>query len=219
MIPTQAIAAFFDFDETLLEIDSAGIGFKVLREQGYLSWGFMLKMTVVLLLRKMGLVDEKVMAAAMVSFYKGRELKHFEDNALDFYTEYLKPNLSADVLARLRWHQEQGHHTVLLTGSIEYYLKPVVEDLGIDHLLCSHLEVDMQGLLTGKPLGPICVRETKLVLAKELAEKNGIDLSQSYAYGNSESDIAMLEGMGHPVIVNPTPGLQKHADLHGWPRL
>jgi len=216
MTPAQPIAAFFDFDETLLSIDSAGIGFKVLREQGYLSWSFMLKMTVVLLLRKMGLVDEKVMAGAMVSFYKGRELKLFEDNALEFYTDYLQPNLSPDVLAKLRWHQERGHQTVLLTGSIEYYLKPVVEDLGIDYLLCSHLEVDEQGLLTGKPFGPICVKETKLILAKELAETAGIDLSKSYAYGNSESDIAMLGGVGHPVIVNPTPGLQKHAALHGW---
>ncbi|NQV50297.1 MAG: HAD family hydrolase [Candidatus Marinimicrobia bacterium] len=219
MTPAQPIAAFFDFDETLLSIDSAGIGFKVLREQGYLSWGFMLKMTIVLFLRKMGLVDEKVMAAAMVSFYKGRDLKLFEDNALDFYTEYLRPNLSSEVLAKLRWHQEQGHHTVLLTGSIEYYLKPVVEDLGIDHLLCSHLEVDEQGLLTGRPLGPICVKETKLILAKELAENNGIDLSKSYAYGNSESDIPMLGGVGYPFIVNPTPGLLKHAHRQGWPVL
>ena len=65
-------AAFFDFDETLLAIDSARIGFRVLQEQGYLSRLFMLKMIVIMFLKKMGLIDEQIMANAMLSFYRGR---------------------------------------------------------------------------------------------------------------------------------------------------
>ncbi len=214
-----AIAAFFDFDETLLAIDSAGVGFKVLREQGYLTRTFMLKMIVALFLKKIGLINERSVARAMLSFYKGRELQPFVDSGNDFYQEYLQPNLSPMVMEKLRWHQKQGHQTVLVTGSIDYYLKPVISDLGIDHLLCTHLETDQDGLLTGRSKGPLCVGDTKVTLLKALAKTQDIDLAQSYAYGNSELDIPMLEEVGHPIVVNPTPGLAKYARQLAWPTL
>lgn len=217
--PEENIAAFFDFDETLLAIDSATIGFKVLKEQGYLSRSFMLKMMGVMLLKKLGIVDEQVMARTFLGFYKGRDLKPFADSALDFYAEYLQPNLSREVVKKLKWHQQQGHHTVLVTGSIEYYLKPVQDDLGIDHLLCTHLEIGNDGLLTGRSMGPVCVGEAKVTLMKTLVEKYALNLSKSYAYGNSELDIPMLRQVGNPVIVNPTPTLTKLAQQQDWPAI
>ncbi len=36
-----------------------------------------------------------------------------------------------------------------------------------------------------------------------MAAKRGIDLSESYAYSDSESDLPMLELVGNPVAVNP----------------
>lgn len=217
--PSKSIAAFFDFDETLLAIDSASIGFKVLKEQGYLSRSFMFKMLLVMLLKKAGVVNEQIMARTFLGFYKGRDLKPFADSALDFYQEYLQPNLDPDVLNKLKWHQDQGHKTVLVTGSIDYYLEPVQDDLGIDHLLCTHLEVGQDGLLTGRSLGPVCVGEVKVTLMRSLADELGIDLSKSYAYGNSELDIPMLQQVGHPVVVNPTPALARLALKHNWPDL
>ncbi|MEA3286264.1 MAG: HAD family hydrolase, partial [Candidatus Marinimicrobia bacterium] len=87
-----SVAAFFDFDETLLAIDSAGIGFKVLQEQGYLTRAFILKMIMVMALWKAGVINEHRMARAMLSFYHGRELQPFAESADEFYREYLQPN-------------------------------------------------------------------------------------------------------------------------------
>jgi len=213
------IAAFFDFDETLLAIDSSGIGFKLLKEQGYLSKTFMLKMLVIVLLKKVGLIDERIMAKTFLKFYKGHDIQLFVDAGQDFYDEYLKPNLSLGVTQKLRWHQDQGHQTVLVTGSIDYYLNPVIDDLGIDHLLCTHLEVGDDGLLTGRSKGPVCVGEAKVTHMKALSEARGIDLTQSYAYGNSELDIPMMKQVFHPVVVNPTLKLARHAQQNNWPGL
>jgi len=212
-------AAFFDFDETLLAIDSAGIGFKVLREQGYVTKFFMLKMIVVMSLMKFRFVNEQTVAKAMLGFYKGRSIKPLLESAEDFYMEFLKPNLAPLVVDKLRWHKEQGHQTVLVTGSIDYYLQPVMNDLGIDHLLCTHLEVGENGLLTGRSKGPVCVGPTKVNLAMELAEDHDIDLSSSYAYGNSHLDIPILEHVGHPFMVNPSPPLIRHGMKNGWEEL
>jgi len=218
-IPPSKIAAFFDFDETLLAIDSAKIGFKVLREQGYLSNYFMIKMMIVLFFKKRGFIDDQRMAKVLLSFYRGRELKIFTDSAAEFYQEYLQPNLAPAVVEKLKWHHSQGHITVLLTGSIDYYLHPVMEDLGIDHLLCTHLEVDSDGLLTGRSEGLVCVGDVKVTFAQDLAKDLGVDMAQSFAYGNSELDIPILSQVGHPVIVNPSSALARHAQKNGWPSL
>ena len=213
------VAAFFDFDETLLAVDSATIGFKVLKDQGYLSNLFTMKLLFGVFLKKLELVDEQYMARTFLSFYKGREFQLFVDSAQAFYEEHLAPNLSPEVLEKLRWHQEQGHQTVLVTGSIDYYLKPVMEALSIDHLLCTHLEVDENGILTGRPKGEVCVGDAKVRYASDLAKQQGIDFSKSYAYGNSENDIPLLKHVGYPVIVTPTRGLAQYAKQHDWPSL
>jgi phosphoserine phosphatase len=44
-----------------------------------------------------------------------------------------------------------------------------------------------------------------------------VDLSRSYAYGDSYSDRPLLEAVGHPVAVNPDPQLYRHAKSKQWP--
>ena len=51
----------------------------------------------------------------------------------------------------------------------------------------------------------------------ELANWNGYDLNQCYAYSDSASDLPMLEAVGHPVAVNPDAKLERHARRNGWP--
>jgi len=46
---------------------------------------------------------------------------------------------------------------------------------------------------------------------EELAAREGIDLAQSYAYSDSESDLPMLQTVGHPVAVNPDAALARVA--------
>jgi putative phosphoserine phosphatase/1-acylglycerol-3-phosphate O-acyltransferase len=200
----------------LLSIDSASVGFKVLKEQGYLSKTFMLKMMFVLLLFRLGIFSEQRLAQSFLTFYKGRRLQTFIDTAEDFFKGYLKPNYDSKVLKRLKWHQEQGHITVLLSGSIAYYLTPVTKDLGIDHLLCTYLEVASDGILTGRSRGPVCVGNVKVEQAVALADELNIDLSESYAYGNSQLDIPILEKVGHPVMVKPSKRLLKHGEKQVW---
>jgi hypothetical protein len=61
--------------------------------------------------------------------------------------------------------------------------------------------------------------ENKAVAVRELAEKHGYDLSASYAYSDSATDLPMLEVVGHPYAVNPDRALRKEATARGWPVL
>jgi hypothetical protein len=49
-----------------------------------------------------------------------------------------------------------------------------------------------------------------------VAEREGIDLSESFAYSDSESDLPMLRAVGHPVAVNPDAELMRVARDEGW---
>ncbi len=51
----------------------------------------------------------------------------------------------------------------------------------------------------------------------EIANWNGYELDQCYAYSDSASDLPMLEAVGHPVAVNPDAKLERHARRNGWP--
>jgi hypothetical protein len=58
--------------------------------------------------------------------------------------------------------------------------------------------------------------ESKAEAIQEIAEAEGIDLSESYAYSDSITDRPMLEAVGHPVAVNPDRDLRKLAEKRGW---
>jgi phosphoserine phosphatase len=61
--------------------------------------------------------------------------------------------------------------------------------------------------------------ENKAVAIVELAEQRGIDLAESYAYSDSETDIPMLQSVGHPFAVNADRQLAKIAHENQWPLL
>ena len=46
MNPNSHIAAFFDFDETLLEVESGRLGIQWLRDRRLVSFGYLLKILV-----------------------------------------------------------------------------------------------------------------------------------------------------------------------------
>ena len=72
------------------------------------------------------------------------------------------------------------------------------------------------GVYTGRPAGPFTYREGKAQAIRELAAEQGIDLAESYAYSDSESDLPMLRAVGHPVVVNPDSELERVARDEGW---
>jgi len=213
------IGAFFDFDETLLDIESSRLGFRYLWERRLVSFGFILKvLTLNFFYKRHWLSDEK-MAMMLIRFYRNRLLEDFQQGAAAFYQDHLKPHLAPNIHARVNEHRRQGHLLILISGSVRYMLEPVAEDLRFDHLLCTDLEIGDDGLLTGRAKGPICLNSNKRILAEMLARKVNIDLASSYAYGNHQSDLPLLELIGHPHVVEPTDPLKKVALAKKWPIL
>jgi putative phosphoserine phosphatase / 1-acylglycerol-3-phosphate O-acyltransferase len=213
------IAAFFDFDETLLDVESGRLGIQWLWDRRLVPFGYILKILTANFLYKRRLLSDERMVKTMLTFYRKKRLADFQKGADNFYTSYLKPHLAPGILSRVRFHKEEGHLLVLISGSVRYLLEPVVRDLEFDHLLCTDLEVDKNGLMTGKPADLVCVDHNKKILTLKLAQQLELDLEKSYAYGNHHSDLPLLETVGNPHAVEPNSILEKIAHHRSWPIL
>ena len=216
---SMTAAAFFDFDQTLLEVESGHMGIRMLREQKKLPVGYFVKVWIANIFYQWQCLSEAGMARVLLTYYRGRRLVEFERTAEAFYRTYLEPRLAPRILAVLEDHRRAGHRLVLISGSVRYMLEPVVRDLRFDHLYCTDLEVGLDGLLTGRSQGPICVDQVKQDYILKFAEEAGIELASSYAYGNHPADVPMLEAVGHPHVVEPTRALARIAAGRDWPVL
>jgi HAD superfamily hydrolase (TIGR01490 family) len=130
----------------------------------------------------------------------------------------LGPDVLAGILPRIypqmlrvAWeHQDAGRRVYICTAAAHELAETLAYVLGFDGGLGARSEV-RDGVYTGRPDGPFTYREGKAVAIRELAARERIDLADSWAYSDSESDLPMLRAVGHPVVVNPDATLARTA--------
>ena len=118
-----------------------------------------------------------------------------------------------DALQQLRDHKAAGHRIVLLSGALDFLLEPM-KDLA-DDVLCSTLAQE-NGAYTGELTGAPVAGDARARMLASFARRRSLDLSRSYAYADSISDLPMLEAVGNPVAVNPDRRLGTAAKARGW---
>jgi len=72
-------------------------------------------------------------------------------------------------------------------------------------------------LWTGRLAGEWLNGAAKARALHSLAGRCELDLSRSFAYGDSGGDIAMLAAVGNPRAINPAFRLRRIARACGWP--
>src|ERR671925_344452 len=125
------------------------------------------------------------------------------------------PLLYREVLEEAYAHQDAGRRAYIVTAASQELADVMARVLVLDGGIGMRSEIK-DGVYTGKADGPFTYREGKAEAIRELAAKKGIDLAESYAYSDSESDLPMLRVVGHPVAVNPDAKLQRIAREEGW---
>ncbi|MEA2448485.1 MAG: hypothetical protein QOG63_417 [Thermoleophilaceae bacterium] len=210
-------AAFFDLDKTLIEGSSAiHVGRAAYRR---------------------GLVTRRQLAKDLWANVKFR-LRGSTDQETDALRERilhavaghrvvdlarLTPEILAGILPRVypqmldvAWgHQDAGRPVYIVTAASQEMAAMLAHVLGFDGGIGVRSEVQ-DGHYTGRPDGPFTYREGKPVAMREVAEREDLDLAESWAYSDSESDLPMLRAVGHPVVVNPDVALLGVARDEGW---
>lgn len=149
--------------------------------------------------------------------------EHYAGADVEALAALVDERVGSEVLARLspaavrvvREHRAAGHCTVLVTGALDVFTRPLAPLF--DEVLAAGLEVGPDGRATGRLAGPPVVGEARAAWLERRAAGEGWDLARSSAYADSLSDLPLLRAVGSPVAVNPDPQLARVARRERWP--
>lgn len=184
-------------------------------------WLFALTHYPLWFLAKVGLWDELRFRVKWMEDFCGifRGLKREEIRAIlsAVLENELKQEIRANLLATLKEHQAKNHIVLLVSGTFEELLRLFGEKIGVEYVLGTRMEF-REGRSTGRAIGSACMGAEKVRRIQELINERGleVDLSSSFAYADSISDLPLLEWVGNPVVVEPEEKLQPIAQERGW---
>lgn len=150
--------------------------------------------------------------------FQGRSPERVRDCAHEYFSDLKQrmPDLYIpQVLKTLEQHNSENVESVLVSGSSVEMLAPLAEDLSVQHVLATRLEVQ-NGTYTGRILPPQMIGEGKREALEDFLEAHGGEAKKCFAYGDHPSDLPMLEAVGNPRIVAGDEELERIATNRSW---
>lgn len=212
------IGAFFDLDRTLIKGFSAKQFFQKRLYSGKMTSKEVLAQFNGVLIYAMGNRNFAGLAAIGAKGIHGIDEKHFIEIGESVYMDQLAGEIYPESRALVDAHLAKGHTVAIISAATPYQVNPIARDLGIDHVMCTRMEV-VKGKFTGNIVEPACWGEGKAIAARSLASKMKLDLSKSHFYTDSAEDMQLLDIVGYPHPVNPDYELSKVAYEKNWPIL
>ncbi|MFL6240995.1 MAG: HAD-IB family hydrolase [Actinomycetes bacterium] len=158
--------------------------------------------------------DRGAMLRAVYQRYAGASLDELNRLVDEELADEMLTRVWPAAIRRVRDHRAAGHRTVLITGAI----RPVTRPLAplFDEIAAADLAV-VDGRCNGHLAHPPLVGESRASWLLDYASRTGADLSASYGYADSASDLPMLRAVGHPVAVSPDLTVTRAARRGRWP--
>jgi len=107
-----------------------------------------------------------------------------------------------------------GFLTVAISGSPIEVISPL-KSLGFAKIFGTEMEVQ-RGTYTGKVQRNLILSEEKKKVVGTLSTRYHVDFENSFAFGDTEQDLPLLDTVGNPVPLNPNSALRKTATAKGW---
>ena len=211
-------AAFFDLDKTLMQGSSAFQFARAAYAEGLIS-----RRQIVtdgwanLRYRLQGASDEVSLALRerIAAGLQGTRVVELERLGVGVLAGVL-PRIYPRMLRIAHEHQDAGRPAYIVTAAAQDLADILARVMALDGALGSQLSEVEGGVYTGRPAGRFMYGAGKARAITELAARDSLDLGASYAYSDSESDLPMLECVGHPVVVNADARLRRIARERGW---
>ena len=213
------IVAFFDLDGTLIDGYSAAVMYRDRLWSGDIGLAELRAIWSASQESPMSEESFERLLTAAASGWIGRPSAEFEAWGERMARSDIFATVFHEAWRRVRAHKRRGHTVVVASSATRFQVGPVARELGIDHVLCTELETDDDGLLTGGLAGRTGWGEGKAALVRRFAEEHALDLEKCWAYANGDEDVPLLSLVGHPVAVNPQRVLVEAAAARGWPVL
>lgn len=215
---TARSAAFFDLDKTVIAKSSTLAFGKPFYKGGLVNRRAVLKSSYaqfVYLLQGADATQMDRMRDYLKTLCAGWSVEQVSAIVAETLHDLIDPLVYDEAVALFDEHHAAGRDVVIVSSSGEEVVRPIGQMLGVDRVVATRMVVE-GGLYTGD-IAFYAYGEGKAEAMRELAAEHGYDLSASYAYSDSVTDLPMLEVVGHPTAVNPDKALRKVAADRDWP--
>jgi len=132
-----------------------------------------------------------------------------------YSADKLKSAIRNDARGEVKFHQNKGAHTVILSASTPYFCDQIKTELQMDDVICTELEI-IEDRFTGKMIGRYCYGTEKLIRARQYCKDKGFNMKDAFYYADSIDDLPVFESVRFPVCVTPEKKLEKIALKRGW---
>src|SRR5262245_59950789 len=150
--------------------------------------------------------------------YEGASEDRLVVLAEELFEDVIKPNIYPRARDLIDESRRAGVRQVLVSGALDFTMRPLARYLGVDDLIANQLEF-VDHYATGKLKKPFVAGATKADILRDYAKRHDIDLAESWGYSDSFSDYPMLAVVGHPTACNPDFRLRSLARSYDWPVL
>ena len=213
-------AAFFDLDKTILATSSALAFARPFYRGGLISRSDVVRSAYAQFIFLASGADHdqmETMRRYMSDLVTGWDVAKVRDIVAETIDVIIDPAIYDEAVALIEEHRASGRDVVIISSSGTEVVEPIGERLGVDIAVGSQLGIE-DGRYTGEILF-YAYGEGKAQAMRELAAERGYDLTASYAYTDSITDLPMLNLVGHPTAVNPDDDLRRIAAERDWPVL
>jgi len=181
--------AFFDFDGTITNTDSLLKFIRFVVGDGKFLIG-LATLSPILILYKLKVIPNYKAKQIMIAwFFKGCDENKFNKMSRGYSLNHIDKILREPAMKKINWHKSKEHKVVIVSASIESWLKPWCDKNNLE-LIATQLEI-VDRKISGNFLSKNCHGIEKVNRIKE--SYNLGDFEYIYAYGDSRGDKEMLE--------------------------
>ena len=206
------IGAFFDIDGTIYRDSLMVEHFKKLIKYEIVdqrAWVAQARDTFLDWDKRQGNYDDYLLEICDLYVHS---LLNVDKNCIDFTSDQVIALKAERVYkytrSRIKWHLDNGHKVIFISGSPNFLVEKMAKKYNATDFAGSNYVFE-DGRFNGTVI-PMWDSTSKNLAIDNFVEKYNIDLSKSYAYGDTNGDITMLRRVGNPVAINPTNELVNH---------
>lgn len=159
-------------------------------------------------------IDEYLQfSCSILTQYSIEDLHRFRS---EFVAQRIRPIILDKAQDLVKKHRERGDTLLVITSTIEFVTRPIVDEFGIDTLIAPDPEI-VENRYTGRIVGVPSFAAGKVTRLEQWLADRQDSLEGSSFYSDSHNDLPLLRLVDNPVAVDPDPILRQEAEDNQWP--
>ncbi|MFD1802955.1 HAD family hydrolase [Mixta tenebrionis] len=208
--------ALFDLDRTLICADSNSLWIRWLVSQGYAPETLIAEEEVLMAQYCQGALPLEIYMQRTLAPLTGMATLTVSGWTRRFIQRDIVPRVYPAARERLAWHHRRGDTIMLISTCGEHLMAPIAQRLGAHGALGVGVEI-IADRYSGAPGAAAAWRDGKATrVADWRARQQQQRFQHTWAYGDSVSDLPLLQLADHACAINPDAPLLQEAQQRGW---